>query len=132
MNVTHPTPNQAQAALACANREDVALASAGSSVDSGTKTPSNQQAADDSQQAELQQTTRQKLTHGFLAMLDQGFVSLNTFLTLILVAKLGGQSAVNLYVLAWSLLNVARITQERMIGAPYVVFAHQETRDLFG
>ena len=62
-------------------------------------------------------------------MLDQGFVSLNTFLTLILVAKLGGQSAVNLYVLAWNLLNVARITQERMIGAPYVVFAHQETRD---
>ena len=75
------------------------------------------------------QTTRQKLTHGFLALADQGFVSLNTFLTLILVAKLGGQSAVNLYVLAWSILNVARVVQERMIGAPYVVFAHQEVRN---
>lgn len=78
---------------------------------------------------EGKQTLQQKLTHGFQALLDQGFVSLNTFVTLILVAKLCGKSAVNLYVLAWSLLNVVRVIQERLIAAPYVVFAHQEHRD---
>lgn len=75
------------------------------------------------------QSIAQKLGQGFLALLDQGFVSLNTFVTLILVAKLCGKSAVNLYVLAWSLLNVVRVIQERLIAAPYVVFAHQENRD---
>ncbi len=79
--------------------------------------------------ADGKQSVRQKLTHGFQALLDQGFVSLNTFLTLILVAKLCGKSAVNLYVLAWALFNVVRVIQERLIAAPYVVFAHQEHRD---
>ena len=75
------------------------------------------------------QAMRKKLTHAFLALLDQGFVSLNTFVTLILVARLCGKRAVNLYVLAWALFNVVRVIQERLIAAPYVVFAHQEHRD---
>jgi O-antigen/teichoic acid export membrane protein len=123
MNASHSTLSQARSARVGLNGSDV-LSEASQSASSTNRAGHHGEAADDPPQ-----TIRQKLTQGFLALVDQGFVSLNTFLTLILVAKLGGQSAVNLYVLAWSILNVARVLQERMIGAPYVVFAHQDARD---
>lgn len=66
---------------------------------------------------------------GFLALVDQGFVSLNSFVTIILVAQLCGQSAVNVYALAWSVLNIVRVLQERLLAAPYTVLVHQPHRD---
>lgn len=72
---------------------------------------------------------KQQVVRGLLALMDQGFVSLNTFVTIILVARLCGQSDLNLYALAWSILNIFRVIQERLLGAPYVVFAHEEGRD---
>ena len=124
MNVSHLALSQARSVRADLDDVDIVSDQSIHPVKSATEASLDSEPADD-----LSETTRQQLTHGFLALMDQGFVSLNTFLTLILVAKLGGQSAVNLYVLAWSILNVARVVQERMIGAPYVVFAHQEIRD---
>ena len=65
----------------------------------------------------------------FFALVDQGFVSLNNFVTFILVAKFGSRSDVNLYVLAWSIVNVLRVIQERGLAAPYFVFANEPDRD---
>ena len=63
------------------------------------------------------------------ALVDQGFVSLTNFITFVLVAKFGSRDDVNLYVLAWSIVNVARVIQERGLAAPYFVFANQSDRD---
>lgn len=124
MTVSHPTLNQDNSAAAT-------LRDADSHSDAVSQTPRSVVAGkiDGEPTSDSRQTIGQKLPQAFLALLDQGFVSLNTFLTLILVAQLGGPKAVNLYVLAWSLLNVVRVIQERLIAAPYVVFAHQESRD---
>jgi len=69
------------------------------------------------------------LTRGLLALIDQGFVSLNNFVTFILVAKFCSREDLNLYVLAWSIFNVFRVIQERGLAAPYFVFAHDKNRD---
>lgn len=69
------------------------------------------------------------LSSGVLAVFDQGLVSLTSFLTMILLARLCSTTEVGLYALAWSLLNIARVIQERAISAPYVVFVHQPGRD---
>lgn len=66
---------------------------------------------------------------GLLALVDQGLVSLASFVTFMLVAKLCPRSDVNLYALAWAVLNVFRVLQERALAAPYVVFAHERDRD---
>ena len=67
---------------------------------------------------------------GLLALVDQAFVSLNNFVTFILVAKFcPDRSDIDLYFLAWSIFNVLRVIQERGLAAPYFVFAHAEERD---
>ena len=72
---------------------------------------------------------RSWLGSGVMALADQAFVSLNTFVTMILVAQLCVRAELNLYALAWSILNVFRIIQERAVSAPYVVFAHEPRRN---
>ena len=91
--------------------------------------PTCAQSSNQTPSSEPAPSPKQKLVHATLALADQGFVSLNSFVTLILVAKLCGEKAVNLYVLAWAILNVVRVLQERLLAAPYVVFAHQAHRD---
>jgi len=60
---------------------------------------------------------------------DQAFVSLNSFVTMMVVAKYCSPGDLNVYVLAWSILCFFRVIQERMLAAPYVVFAHQPNRE---
>lgn len=70
-------------------------------------------------------------TKGLLALIDQGFVSLNNFVTFILVAQFcQSRGDVNLYVLAWSIFNILRVIQERGLAAPYFVFSHERGRDV--
>ena len=64
-----------------------------------------------------------------LALADQVFISLTTFVTMILVAKWCGTADLNVYVLAWSVLNFFRVIQERALAAAYVVYAHETGRD---
>ena len=45
------------------------------------------------------------------------------------VAKFCTSGDLNVYVLAWSILCFFRVIQERMLAAPYVVFAHQSDRE---
>lgn len=76
---------------------------------------------------------KRKLTQVFFALVDQGFVSLNNFVTFILVSKFCSRDDLNLYVLAWSIFNIFRVIQERGLAAPYFVFAHDkdQQRDSF-
>lgn len=69
------------------------------------------------------------LTEAVLALADQAFVSLNSFVTIMVVAKFCTAGDLNVYVLAWAILNFFRVIQERMLAAPYVVFAHQPDRE---
>ena len=64
-----------------------------------------------------------------LALADQVFISLTTFVTMILVAKWCGTADLNVYVLAWSVLNFFRVIQERALASAYVVYAHETGRD---
>lgn len=64
-----------------------------------------------------------------LALADQAFVSLNSFVTMMVVAKLCSADELAVYVLALSILFFFRVIQERLLGAPYVVFAHQAHRE---
>lgn len=73
--------------------------------------------------------SRDNLFNGFLALTDQGLVSLNTFVTMVLVVKLGDRGDVNLFALVFSIVSVFRVAQERALAAPYVVFAHQPDRN---
>ncbi len=75
-------------------------------------------------------TLKRTVWNGALALVDQAFVSLNTFVTLILVAQFCDRSDVNLYALAWPVLNVFRVIQERALTAPYVMFAHERGRNM--
>lgn len=72
------------------------------------------------------------VSSGLLAVFDQGLVSLTSFLTMILMARFCSKAEVGVYALAWSLLNIARVVQERAIGAPYVVLVHQPQRHTAG
>lgn len=74
-------------------------------------------------------STSRNLTRGLLALFDQAFVSLNNFVTFILVAQFCSRDDLNLYVLAWSIFNVFRVIQERGLAAPYFVFANEKDHD---
>lgn len=71
----------------------------------------------------------QALSSGTLAVLDQALISLKSFVTLLLMAHFCSEHQVTLYALGWSLLNVARVIQERTFGASYVVLSHQPDRE---
>lgn len=64
-----------------------------------------------------------------LALSDQAFVSLNSFVTMMVVAKFCSADELTVYVLAWSILCFFRVIEERMLASPYVVFAHQADRE---
>ena len=76
-----------------------------------------------------QPPSRKPLTKVILALADQAFVSLNSFVTMMVVAKFCSTGDLNVYVLAWVVLCFFRVIQERMLAAPYVVFAHQKDRE---
>ena len=73
--------------------------------------------------------TKRTVIDGLLALTDQALVSLNSFVTVFLVSQLCSSRDVNLYALAWSILNFFRVIQERSLAAPYFVFAHEKDRD---
>ena len=74
--------------------------------------------------------TKRSAFDGLLALTDQAFVSLNSFITVFLVSQLCETRDVNLYALAWSILNFFRVIQERCLAAPYFVFAHEQNRNM--
>ena len=76
----------------------------------------------------VNEPTSRNVSRGLLALFDQAFVSLNNFITFILVAQFCSRDDLNLYVLAWSIFNVFRVIQERGLAAPYFVFAHEKDR----
>ena len=73
--------------------------------------------------------SKRNVSDGLLALTDQAFVSLNSFVTVFLVARLCESQDINLYALAWSILNFFRVIQERTLAAPYFVFAHEKDRN---
>jgi O-antigen/teichoic acid export membrane protein len=76
-----------------------------------------------------QRPERKPFAKVLLALSDQAFVSLNSFVTMMIVAKFCPVNELNVYVLAWSILCFCRVIQERLLAAPYVVFAHQADRE---
>lgn len=73
--------------------------------------------------------SRRSVFDGLLALTDQALVSLNSFITVLLISHWCESHDVNLYALAWSILNFFRVIQERSLAAPYFVFAHQKQGD---
>ena len=62
---------------------------------------------------------------GSLALLDQIVVSATNFATTLLLSNLCSQSEMGLFGLAWTIFGFQRTAQERMLSAPYMVFAHR-------
>lgn len=66
---------------------------------------------------------------GSLALLDQVVVSATNFATTFLLAKLCSQSEMGLFGLCWTIFGFQRTAQERMLSAPYMVFAHRPDQE---
>ena len=111
----------------------LSLASATPSPHASSSVPSEHHESNSSEHrppsSAADSSIQRKVQHGILALVDQAFVSLNTFVTMIFVAQLCLQSEFNRYALAWSVFAIFRVIQERALAAPYVVFAHERDRD---
>lgn len=70
-----------------------------------------------------------ELRLGSLSLLDQIVVSATNFLTMALVARTCSAAEVGVFALVRSVLDYARTIQERMLAAPYLVFAQEDDRD---
>ena len=73
--------------------------------------------------------SKRNICDGLLALADQAFVSLNSFVIVFLVSRLCEIQDINLYALTWAILNFFRVIQERTLAAPYFVFAHEKDRN---
>ena len=67
----------------------------------------------------------QSVSLGSLALLDQIVVSGTNFATTLLLSNLCSQPEMGLFGLAWTIFGFQRTAQERMLSAPYMVFAHR-------
>jgi O-antigen/teichoic acid export membrane protein len=62
---------------------------------------------------------------GFLALCDQGVVSLTSFLTALAIGRWAGKSELGLYAVCWTLTIVASEVSAALITTPYTVFGPQ-------
>lgn len=66
---------------------------------------------------------------GSLALIDQVVVSATNFATTLLLSNLCSQTQMGLFGLCWTIFGFQRTAQERMLSAPYMVFAHRPDQD---
>jgi O-antigen/teichoic acid export membrane protein len=59
---------------------------------------------------------------GFLALCDQGVVSITNFATAVIVGRVCGKSELGTYTLAWTLMVVATGVSGMLTTTPYIVF----------
>ncbi|MEM7478034.1 MAG: lipopolysaccharide biosynthesis protein [Planctomycetota bacterium] len=64
-----------------------------------------------------------------LALADQAFVSSNTFLTVVLIAKFALRVDFNLFVLGFSIFAFFKVAFDRSLSAPYAFFSNQPERE---
>lgn len=69
------------------------------------------------------------ISMGGLALVDQMVVSGTSFLTVVLISNLCTRSELGVFSLAWTIVGFLRTAQERMLSAPYLVFAHRDDVD---
>ena len=74
-------------------------------------------------------TRTRDLVMGSLALTDQIVVSGTNFLTVVLIANLCSTYELGVFSLAWTIVGFLRTAQERMLSAPYLVFAHRSDTD---
>lgn len=63
---------------------------------------------------------------GGLAMVDQALVSATNFLPYLLIGKFGGEAALGVYALCFSIVFFVSELQQRMLATPYMVFLHRK------
>ncbi len=68
---------------------------------------------------------KRDISLGSLALVDQMVVSATNFTTMWLLAQLFSTAEMGLFGLAWTIFGFERTTQERLLSAPYIVFAHR-------
>ncbi len=66
---------------------------------------------------------------GGLSLLDQAVVSATNFLSMVILTHACPTAEVGMFALAWTVLGYLRTGQERLLAAPYLVFANQPGRD---
>jgi O-antigen/teichoic acid export membrane protein len=67
------------------------------------------------------QRTSKLLHRGTLSILDQGIVSVTSFVTLVLIGRLGGDEQLGIYALAFTLLWLAASIPNALIWTPFTV-----------
>lgn len=71
-------------------------------------------------------STSRGARRGGLALADQGLVSITNFLTGVLIGKFGGEAALGVYALCFSIVYFVSELQQRMLATPYMVFLHRK------
>ena len=66
---------------------------------------------------------KNRLKNSLLAIADQIVVSAGTFLSVMMVCRNCSNADFGIFILAWTIIQFLRTVQERMIAAPYLVFA---------
>jgi O-antigen/teichoic acid export membrane protein len=62
---------------------------------------------------------------GFIALCDQGIVSVTTFATAVVVGRVCGKAELGVFTLAWTIVTVATGVLTTLISTPYTVFSPQ-------
>ena len=62
---------------------------------------------------------------GFLALCDQGVVSLTNFFTGLMIGRIAGKNELGLYAVCWTLVTIVTEVSAALIATPYTVFGPQ-------
>ncbi|QDT66171.1 lipopolysaccharide biosynthesis protein [Calycomorphotria hydatis] len=62
-----------------------------------------------------------------LSVFDQALVSGTSFFTSVLIGRAGGEEALGIYALAWSIVLFLRGVQEQLISGPYMIYCRKKT-----
>lgn len=65
---------------------------------------------------------------GFIALCDQGLVSVTNFATAVIIGRVCGKAELGVYTLAWTLITVVTGILATLIITPYIVFSPQMGR----
>src|SRR4051812_6238069 len=77
---------------------------------------------------------RPDLRNGALSLFDQALVSGTSFLTSVIIGRLGSKEEFGIFYVALTIVYLARGIQEQLVSAPYVVYCHgrrDEARALY-
>jgi O-antigen/teichoic acid export membrane protein len=67
---------------------------------------------------------RPALRNGTLSLVDQAVVSGTSFVTSVIIGRLGSKEELGVFFLAMTIVYLARGLQEQLISAPYVIYCH--------